>query len=457
MMLKIGDCIMEKQENEMGTSPIERLLIRMAIPLILSMLVQSIYGLVDSIFVAKLGSDALTAISLCMSVQYIITGAGVGIGVGANAVLSKYLGKKDSVAVNQSAGNGLLIIWIFSIVFMIVGQFLVQPFFQLQTNIESVLQLSIIYGSIMVTCACFSMHQTFMERLLSATGKTHLAMVSMLIGSLVNLILDPIFIFGYFGFPVMGIAGAAWATVIAQGLATLCGFLLNIIYNQEIQWKWTSFKWNQQIVYEIVQIGIPVMISQCLVSVLAFGMNNILLPLSTVAPSIYVVWVRLQSFATLPASGISNANISIMSYNYGAKRKERVMKAFWTSIQSACVVSMVAMGIFFIFPRQLLYLFDASEAMYEIGIPAFRIIALGLILICVTSVFTGFLQALGRGKEVLFISIMQAVLLVGGGYVLSLTNNLTLVWFAFPIMEVCRFCIALFFVRCGYKKQVAVL
>lgn len=291
-------------ENEMGTLPIGKLLRKMSLPLIISMLVQVLYGLVDSMYVARLGDSALTAISLCMPVQYLAVGIGIGLGVGVNSVLSKKLGEGDKQGVNRAAGNGMLLIWLVSIAFVFIGLFAMEPFYRMQTDIEEVLEMSISYSEIISVLAFAALHQVMMERLLSATGKANLTMVSMLTGAVVNIVLDPVMIFGWFGLPAMGIAGAAYATVIAQAVAAVAGFWMNLHFNKEVRFEKKGFLPDGSMMAEIIKVGVPVALSQCLISVLAFGMNNILLSLSAVAPGIYVIYIRLQSFVIMPAGGM---------------------------------------------------------------------------------------------------------------------------------------------------------
>ncbi len=444
-------------ENEMGTLPIGKLLRKMSLPLIISMLVQVLYGLVDSMYVARLGDSALTAISLCMPVQYLAVGIGIGLGVGVNSVLSKKLGEGDKQGVNRAAGNGMLLIWLVSIAFVFIGLFAMEPFYRMQTDIEEVLEMSISYSEIISVLAFAALHQVMMERLLSATGKANLTMVSMLTGAVVNIVLDPVMIFGWFGLPAMGIAGAAYATVIAQAVAAVAGFWMNLHFNKEVRFGKKGFLPDGSMMAEIIKVGVPVALSQCLISVLAFGMNNILLSLSAVAPGIYVIYIRLQSFVIMPAGGMSTAGISIIAYNFGAGNRERIMETLKKSIMVNLVIAFFGTLVFLAVPQLLLAMFDVSEAVLEIGIPALRIIAASLLLTTTTQILTGFLQALGRGTDSFIIAVSQAVFLLLSAWMLSLSGSAVLVWLAFPIMEILRFFIGVFMVRKTYKKQIAVI
>lgn len=445
------------QENEMGTLPVGKLLRKMSLPLIISMFVQVLYGLVDSMYVARLGDSALTAISLCMPVQYLVAGMGVGLGVGVNSVLSKKLGEGNGQGVNRAAGNGLLLVWILSVIFMAAGLSVMEPFYRMQTDIAEVLDMSISYSRIISVLAFAALHQIMMERILSATGKANLTMVSMLTGAVINIVLDPVLIFGWFGLPAMGIAGAAYATVAAQAVAAVVGFWMNLHFNREVRFEKKGFLPEGGMIAEIVKVGVPVALSQCLISVLAFGMNNILLSLSAVAPGIYVIYIRLQSFIIMPAGGMSTAGISIIAYNLGAGNRERIMETLKKSIRVNLVIALCGTVIFLAVPGLLLAMFDASDAVLEIGIPALRIIAASLLLTTTTQILTGFLQALGRGTDSFIIAISQAVFLLLFAWLLSLSGSAVLVWLAFPAMEVLRFLIGVFMVRKSYKKQIAAI
>ena len=442
------------QGNEMGTLPVGRLLRKMSVPLIFSMFVQVLYGLVDSMYVARLGDAALTAISLSMPVQYLVLGVGIGIGVGVNSVLSQKLGEQDAEGVDRAAGNGFILVWIMSVLFVFLGAFAMEPFYRMQTDIAEVLDMSIAYSKVISIVSFAALHQVLMERLLSSTGKTQLTMFPMLTGAVVNIVLDPIMIFGWFGCPAFGIAGAAYATVIAQAIAALVGLWLNVRFNKELRLHRAGFLPNGTVIAEILRVGIPVALSQCLISVISFGMNNILLSLSAVAPGIYVIYIRLQSFVIMPSGGMSTAGISIIAYNYGAGNPKRIMDTLKASISVNLIIAAVGTVVFLAVPEALLSLFDASDAVLAIGVPALRIIAASLLFTTTTQILSGFLQALGRGTDSFVIAITQAVFLLLSAWLLSLTGSAVLVWFAFPIMEVLRFIIAVAFTRAAHKNQI---
>lgn len=443
--------------NEMGTLPVGRLLRKMSLPLMISMFVQVLYGLVDSLYVARLGDNALTAISLCMPVQYLVLGVGLGIGVGVNSALSTKLGEKDQAGVNQAAGNGFLMLWIVMILFAILGVTAMTPFYQAQINVPEILEMCVSYSAVLCVFSFAALHQILMERLLSAIGRADLTMIPMLTGAVVNIVLDPIMIFGYLGCPAMGITGAGIATVIGQAAAAIVGLLLNLRFNREIKLTGAAFRPDGAVLGDIVKIGVPVALSNGLISVIAFGMNNILLGLSTLAPGIYVIYIRLQSFVIMPAGGMSNAGISIIAYNYGAKEKQRITDTLKVSLRVNLIVAVVGMAVFLAFPQLLLAMFHASEATTAIGVPALRIIAAALLFTTTTQILSGFLQALGQGTASFAVSISQAVFLLLSAWLLSFTGSAVLIWLAFPIMEIMRFIIAAGMVAVTYRKKLASL
>ena len=442
------------ETNEMGTLPIGKLLRKMSIPLIISMFVQVLYGLVDSMYVARLGDTALTAISLSMPVQYLVVGVGIGIGVGVNSVLSKKLGEKNEKGVVSASGNGLLMVWVAAILFIVLGMFAMEPFYRMQTDISEVVDMSVSYSRILCLVSFAALHQILFERLLSSTGKANLTMISMFVGAVVNIVLDPIMIFGWFGMPALGIIGAAYATVIAQAIAAVTGLFLNLKKNHEVKFSRNGLRPDGKIMSEIIKIGVPVALSQCLISVISFGMNNILLRLSAIAPAIYVIYIRLQSFIIMPSGGMSTAGISIIAYNYGAKSGKRVDETLKISLKANLIVAIIGTIVFLTIPQALLAMFNASEAIYEIGVPALRIVAASLVLTTTTQILNGFLQSMGKGTDSFIIAISQAVFLLASAWLLSLTGSAVLVWIAFPIMEVIRFILAVIFTVKTHRELI---
>ena len=291
------------------------------------------------------------------------------------------------------------------------------------------------------------MIQTLAERLCASTGKTVGCMLILASGSIINLILDPIMIFGYFGVPAMGIAGAAWATVIGQWTAGVIGIVYNLIWNKEIQIKLKNFLPEWKIIKNVVTIAIPATLTYALTSVLAFGINMILLTFTTTAPAVYIVYVRIQGFVVMPVWGIRNTLVSIVAYNYGARKKERIIRTIRLATITSVVVMALGTVLFLIFPSGLLAIFNASAAMLEIGIPALRIICITFMLTAVTTIFSGVFQALNHSGKAFWIALVQAIVLLGSAYGLSKLNNLTIVWAAFPIAEIVVFVFSIIFMK----------
>lgn len=445
------------QENIMGKLPIPTLLSKMAFPLVLSLLIQALYSIVDSIYVSRLGENALTAISLCMTPQYLVMAVGTGIGVGVNALLSTRLGTKDREGVNRSAGNGIYVVWMSSIMFLVSGIVAIPPLFCMMTDVAVIQEMSTAYGSILFIYAFASFHQILMERILVAAGKANGAMISMLVGSVINIILDPVLIWGYWGVPAMGIAGAAYATVFAQGCAAAVGIILNLCWNKEVKFRGSYLKPERDTLTDIIKIGIPVALSLSIISVLAFGVNGALLRLSAAAPAIYVIYIRLQSFILMPADGMRDAGISIIAYNYGAGNKRRIVETLKKSMQIYAVCAVLGIIVFWTIPQVLLSVFRASDEMLQVGIPALRIIGIAFPLTGSTHILNGFLQALGHSDKSFIAAIVQAVVLVGGAWLWSMTGNVNLVWLAFPMTEVILFILICWFSKKVYDQKVRIL
>lgn len=425
-----------QQENKMGVMPVNRLLISMSLPIMMSMLVQALYNIVDSIFVSRVSENALTAVSLAFPIQSLMIAVGVGTAVGVNALLSRSLGEREYERANKVAENGLFLAALSYVLFLLVGIFLSGPFFRTQTRVEEIL----VYGEEYLTiCCCASfgiLFQCMLERLLQATGKTIYTMIMQGAGAIINIILDPILIFGYFGFPEMGVAGAAWATVIGQIAAALLGVYFNLKQNHEIRLSMKGFRPDARIIGMIYRVGLPSIVMQSIGSVMTYGMNLILITFTETATAVFGVYFKLQSFIFMPVFGLNNGMVPIIAYNYGAGRRERVTKTMKLSIVYAIGIMLLGLIIIELFPAALLGLFDASESMLAIGIPALRII-------CLSFVFAGFcivtgsvFQALGNGVYSMIVSITrQLVVLLPVAFLLSRLGNVDYVWWAFPIAE----------------------
>ena len=442
-------------ENKMGTMPVGKLLIQISLPIMISMFVQALYNIVDSIFVAKLSTDALTAVSLAFPIQNLMISAGVGTGVGINALLSMRLGQKNYKAVTQTALNGIFLVIITIVLFIILGITIPHAYLKSQTSNMQIVELGTDYLEIcMIFCFGLFLAITF-ERLLQSTGRTVLSMISQLAGAITNIILDPVMIFGLLGFPAMGIKGAAWATVIGQITGALISIILNIKINKEINFNPKGFKPQSKIIIDIYKVGIPSILLGSIGSVLTYLLNLILGAFSTVAIAVYGVYFKLQSFVFMPVFGLNNGIVPIVAYNFGAKYKKRIID----SIKMCAVVALIIMGvgtlIFEVFPTQLLAMFSPNEEMLEIGIPALRIIAIHFPIAAIGITFTSVFQAFGRGFLSMSVSfIRQIFALLPSAWLLSLTGNINNIWWAFVIAELISLIACIFAMKNVYKTQI---
>lgn len=435
-----------RQENKMGVMPVTKLIITMSLPIMASMLVQALYNVVDSIFVARVSENALTAVSMAFPIQNLMIAVGTGTGVGVNALLARNLGAKDYKKVNNIANHAVFLAIASYLVFLLVGLFGAEAFFRSQTDIEEIIYHGTQYIRI---CCCLSFGmfiQIFFERMLQATGKTIYSMVTQGLGAIINIILDPILIFGLFGFPKMGVAGAALATVAGQIVSGITGIILNQKKNKEIQIQLKGFRPNFKLVRQIYGIGIPSIIMASIGSVMNYGMNRILLGFTSTAAAVFGVYFKLQSFIFMPVFGLNNGVIPIVSYNYGAGNRERVVKAIKMSIIIALMIMIVGLIIFQTVPDVLLKMFDASETMLTIGIPALRVISLSFLFAAVGIACSSAFQALGYAVYSMLMSVArQLVVLLPVAFLLAMSGEVRLVWFAFPIAEVVSFVVCIFF------------
>lgn len=427
---------MTEQQNKMGVMPINKLLISMSLPMMVSMLVQAMYNIVDSIFVSWISENSLTAVSLAFPLQQLMISVGTGTGVGVNAILSRYLGAKKHDKASETAKCGIFLSFLSFIAFLIIGIFFIKPFFKFQTNDSEIISFGTSYLTI---CSVFSLGlfgQIIAEKLLVSTGKTKLSMYTQLSGAITNIILDPILIFGLFGFPKLGIDGAAIATIIGQWIACFLGFWLNFKYNTEISLKMKNFKPSGRIIGKIYAIGVPSIIMTSISSVLTFLLNRILIAFTTTATAVYGAYFKLQSFVFMPVFGLNNGMVPIIAYNYGAKNSKRIIKTIKYSIGYAVLIMLFGLLLIQVFPEIMLRLFNASPAMIEIGIPALKTISLSFMFAGVCVISCSVFQALGKGTLSMVVSILrQLVVLLPVAYFLSLTRKLHLVWWAFPIAE----------------------
>lgn len=442
------------KENKMGVMPIEKLLINMSLPMMLSMLIQALYNIVDSIFVARISEDALTAVSLAFPLQTLMIAIGGGTGVGVNALLSKSLGEKNYEKANKVASNGVFLAALSYVLFLIIGLTAVTPFYASQTDNVQIMEYGREYMTV-VCCFSFGLYTQFIfERLLQSTGKTFYSMITQGTGAIINIILDPIMIFGYFGFPAMGVTGAALATVIGQVVAGVIGIIINQKKNTEVRLQVRGFKPDVRIIGNIYVVGIPSIIMQSIGSIMTYGMNQILMAFTSTAAAVFGVYYKLQSFIFMPIFGLNNGMVPIIAYNYGAGKKERLLKTMKISTIYAVSIMLVGLLIFQIFPEQMFMLFGASENMLAIGVPALRIISIHFLLAGFCIVIGSVFQALGNGVYSMIVSLTrQLVVLLPVAWLLARTGNVNYVWFAFPIAEVASLIVTvLFFIR--INKQV---
>lgn len=441
------------RENKMGTMPENKLLLSMAVPMMISMLVQALYNIVDSIFVSRICEDALTAVSMAFPLQNIIISIAVGFGVGINALLSRALGQKNAERVNQVAVNGLLLALLSYLLVLVGGLIGIRAYMRAQTDIESIVEYGITYLNICVLCSFGVFCEITFERFLQATGRTIYSMVTQLAGAITNIILDPILIFGLLGFPKMGISGAAWATVIGQCLGAVVAVILNHTKNPEIHLRLRHIRPSGKLMGEITAISIPSIIMSCISSLTCFIMNLILITFSSTAVAVFGVYFKLQSFVFMPVFGLNNGMVPIIAYNYGAQKPERIHKTIRLGMAYAVAIMAVGLLVFQLIPKQLLLMFDASDAMLGIGAPALRIMSLAFVFAGVGIASSSACQAFGYSVYSMLISIArQIVVLIPAAYLLSLTGVLRSIWFAFPIAEIVSLFLSLFFLRTTLKK-----
>lgn len=451
-----------RKENKMGVMPIGKLLYGMSIPMMISMMVQALYNVVDSIFVAKYSTEGLTAVSLAFPLQSLMIAMGAGTAVGINALLSRSLGEKNFKGANAAANTGIFLSFLSFIVFSIIGLTLAKPFFQIQDfsntagqyDVALVKQYGIQYVHICLGASIGIFMQFCFERLLQSTGKTGLAMTTQLIGAVTNIIFDPLLIFGVGPFPEMGIRGAAIATVLGQVVAAVAAIILNITHNKEITLSIKEiFKPDLNAIKTIYKVGFPSIVMQSIGSVMTFLLNLILGSITIVATTVFGIYFKLQSFIFMPIFGLNNGMVPIIAYNYGAKNEERVKKTIRLTIITAVSIMLFGLLCFEAFPQVLLSFFDADEATLTIGVPAFRIIALHFAFAGFCIIAGSVCQAIGNPLYSLIVSVCrQIVVLIPCAFLLSLTKNVNLVWLAFPIAEVMSLIMSTVFLRKTMKK-----
>ena len=449
----------KQSQNKMGVLPINKLLMTMALPMMASMLVQALYNIVDSIFVSKISEDALSAVSLAFPVQNLMIAIASGTGVGINAYLSRSLGENNRKNANRSATHGIVLAFLSSLLFVIFGLFFVRLFFESQSaENQAIVEYGIEYLEVCSILSLGLFGQVTFERLLQSTGKTFYAMITQGLGAVINLILDPILIFGYLGFPEMGVSGAALATVIGQFFAAALAIYFNITKNKELNLSFKRFVLHFKTIKIIYSVGIPSILMVSISSIMTFGLNKILIDFSSTAVAVLGVYFKLQSFVFMPIFGLNNGMIPIVAYNYGSLDPERIKKTIKLAVTYAISIMIVGFLIFQIFTEPLLRLFEASDEMIAIGIPALRVISLCFIpagfCIIIVSVF----QAFGKGILSLIVSVVrQLVVLLPTAFILSFFSEnsyVTPIWFSFPIAELSGVVLSVLFFISVYKKVI---
>ncbi len=444
-------------ENKMGVMPVGKLVFNVSLPMMISMLVQAMYNIVDSMFVARLSESALTAVSLAFPLQTLLIAVGAGTGVGMNALLSKSLGEKDFDKANATANNGALIFVLSGILFLIVGSTAVKPFYagQIGNADPVIMEYGVSYLTIVMVFSIGLMLQFFFERLLTSTGKTFFSMVSQLSGAITNIILDPIMIFGLLGCPAMGVAGAAVATVIGQFVGAFVGAFCHFKFNHEISLSLKGYRPNGKIIWNIYQVGIPSIVMQSIGSVMTYSMNLILMSFSATATAVFGVYFKLQSFFFMPVFGLNNGITPIIAYSYGARQRKRMLKTIRLSMGIAFCLLLAGFAAFQCVPELLLGFFDASEEMLVIGVPALRTISFSFLIAWFCIIAGTVFQALGHAVFSLIVSVMrQLVVLVPVAYVLAKLGGIHAVWWSFPIAELMSGLMSGIFLAKIYRKVI---
>jgi MATE efflux family protein len=445
----------KRPENKMGTMPINKLIINMSLPLITSMFVQAFYNIVDSLFVARINEDALTAVSMSFPAQNLMISAGVGVGVGITALIARYLGAHDEKGITRVVHNGIFLGILNSILFALFGIFLAKFYFEFQKASGIIETYGIQYLNI---CSIFAfsiiMEITF-ERMLIASGKTIYTMITQSTGAIINIIFDPIFIFGLFGFPKMGIVGAAVATIFGQTVAMFMALYFNVVKNHEVRISIKKFAVDFKTIVNIYEIGFPSIVMQSAASFMIFQLNNLLASFSTTATAVLGVYFKLQSFVILPVFGLNNSVISIVSYNYGAGKIKRLLKTVKVANIYAFSIMLAGFVLCQILPVQILKIFDASDNMLAIGVPALRIISFSFLIAPFSIVSSGTFQALGKGTFSLIISLIrQLIVILPLSYLLSRVMGMKGVWVAFPIAEIVAGILTIIYLRKLYKNEI---
>lgn len=443
------------QENKMGTMPVNRLLITMSIPMIISMLVQAFYNVVDSIFVAQISENALTAVSMAFPIQNLMIAVATGTGVGVNALLSKSLGEKNQGMADKTANNSVFLAVMSYLAFLIFGFVGTETFFRLQTDIPEIIQYGKDYLFIVAVLSFGIFGQIAFDRMLQATGRTFYTMFTQGIGAVINIILDPILIFGMFGLPRLEVVGAALATVIGQIIAMIVSIVFNVLKNEDIHLNVKEIIHpNVNVIGHIYSVGIPSIIMASISSVMTFCMNKILIAFTPTATAVFGVYFKLQSFVFMPVFGMNNGLVPIIAYNYGARKRERIVKAMKLGLFYAFCMLLIGFALFQMIPETLLSFFNASEEMLAIGVPALKTISFSYFLAPISIITITVLQALGHGIYSMFISVgRQLVVLIPVAFIIAtFIGELSLIWWAFPLAELMSVSLGFIFIRKVFKS-----
>lgn len=441
------------KENKMGTMEVRRLILTMSLPIMISMLVQALYNIVDSMFVARVSEAALAAVSLCYPIQMIMVAVACGTGVGINALLSRYLGEKKREKASQVAMHGLFCAICNWLVFAVIGLFFSEAFLRLFSDDVQIIMMGISYMQICTICSFGVFVQITYERIMQSTGNTIYNMVIQGVGALINIILDPIFIFGLGPVPALGTAGAAIATVIGQIVAMFLGIIITQKKVREVQLSVRGFHLDGMLMKAMYRIAIPAILMQSIMSFMTVMMNMILAPFSEMAVSVFSIYYKLQQFVFMAVLGMNNALIPILSYNYGANQMERIREGIRFALWMSCVIMAIGTVVFQLFPTQLLYLFDAKETLLSIGIPALRTISVSFVFAGISMVLCSVFQALGSPNHSLLVTLLrQMVILLPLAYGFSSAFGLDMCWWSFPITEVLCALLSLYLLRSVQKR-----
>ncbi len=436
-------------ENKMGVMSEGKLLVSMAVPIMISMLVQALYNIVDSVFVSRISENAFNAVGLAFPLQSLMIAVGAGTGVGVNALLSRSLGERRQEMADRTANTSILLAILSALAFALLGVFGSHAFFQAQAaDVPEIVEMGTIYSQICLGCSIGLFMQFCMERMLQATGRSALSMVTQIVGAVLNIILDPILIFGLFGLPAMGVAGAAVATVIGQLAASALGLFFNLRRNHEVHLSFHRIRLDPTVAKEVYRVGIPSIIMQSITSIMTFGLNKILFVFTPTATAVFGAYFKIQSFVFMPVFGLNNGMVPIIAYNYGAARLDRVKKTIRLTMVTAITIMLAGFLAFQLMPGTLLGMFDASADMLSIGIPALRIISISFLMAGFCIISCSVFQAIGNPIHAMVASIIRQLgALLPAAWLLAQSGQLNLVWWSFPIAEVVSFVICFIFLR----------